>query len=229
MSFLNFLRRVNRGIVLAIVLVAGLTGYLIFDNIAFKAERDVIKQVLGEYTEAMQSFNLFPEEYREIGVNIPDSVVEAKRKENKELIEKFFVDTTTNYGWNLKQSVSDNIEYMLKNNQETGNKIKGYDVSLKQVKSITKYGSSLVSVEAVMTVTMTATEGVVNFEVFHGGNSYYDYSYYPTEKMVPGDGSSADLTFSTRTYEVGFTCEMTKQGGTWKFSDSGYTYTTNRW
>jgi len=220
MSFLNFLRRVNRGIVLAIVLVVGLVGYLVVDNITFKAERDVIRQVLDEYTEAIESFNLLPEEYREIGVKVPDSVIEAKGKENKELIDKFFANGVTNYGWNMKQSTISNVEYVLKGNQETGNKIKDYDVSLKQVKNITKHGASLVSLEAVMIVTVTATEEATIFEVFHGSVGAYNHF-----DKVP----SSDLAFSTRTYELGFTCEMTKQNGTWKFSEPGYIYTSNRY
>ena len=86
---MSFLRRINRGIVLAIVLVIGLSCYLVVDNIAFKEEREAIKQVIENYTKDMETFLLLPEQYREIGVAVPDSVIEDKTKENNILIKKY--------------------------------------------------------------------------------------------------------------------------------------------
>ncbi|MDD4495771.1 MAG: hypothetical protein PHV32_15785, partial [Eubacteriales bacterium] len=74
MGFSNYFRRINRGIVLGIVLVIGLSCYLAIDSIAFEDEREAIKQVLEDYARDMKAFLLLPEKYREIGVNVPDPV-----------------------------------------------------------------------------------------------------------------------------------------------------------
>ena len=50
MTIRNVIRRVNRGIVLAVLLVLGLIGYLVYDNARFNnTEKDAIKNMLEEY------------------------------------------------------------------------------------------------------------------------------------------------------------------------------------
>ncbi|MDD2361592.1 MAG: hypothetical protein PHH84_01340 [Oscillospiraceae bacterium] len=214
MRFFNFLRRINRGIVLAIVLIIGLSCYLTVDGIAFKDEKEAIKQVLEDYAEDMESFLLLPEQYREIGTSVPDSVIENKIKENNNLISKYFINGNTG-GWNMKESITQDLERKLKNNQETGNKVKSFDASLKRVKSITKHGASLVTVEAVMSLMSTATTEAELFHIFQGGGKYY---YENPDK-------SEDITFSTQSDEITFTCEMVKRNGAWMFSNYESMYT----
>ena len=214
MRFFNFLRRVNRGIVLAILLIIGLACYLIVDNIAFKDEREAIKQVLEDYAKDMGTFLLLPEQYREIGVSVPDSVVENKIKENNELVNKYF--TSENSGnnryniFNIEESIANELKILLKNNQESRNKIKSYEAKITKVKSIAKNGTSLVSVEAVMDITTIATRGAEMFNVFYSDGMYSKDNPEVTE----------DMSFFTRSYEVTFECEMVKRNGTWKFSNS---------
>ncbi|MDD4494387.1 MAG: hypothetical protein PHV32_08590 [Eubacteriales bacterium] len=209
MRFFNFFRRINRGIVLGIVLVIGLSCYLTVDSIAFKDEREAIKQVLEDYTKDMETFLILPEQYREIGVAVPDSVIENKIKENNELVGKYFLSTNS-YGWNLKESVTTALERILKSNHESGNKIKSCEAKITRVKSIAKHGSNLVTTEAVINITTIATTNAEAFHVFYGGGHY--------DSGQPEN--SADMTFLTRSYEITFTCEMVKRNGVWMFSNT---------
>lgn len=210
MGLLNFFRRINRGIVLGIILVIGLSCYLAIDSIAFEDERETIKQVLEDYARDMEAFLLLPEKYREIGVNVPDPVIENKIKENNELVNKYFTSTTKSYRRNMKESIAGELERMLKSNQESGNKIKSCEARLTKVKNITKHGSNLVTVEAVMDITTISTLEAETFHLFHGGGTYYDNNL-----EIP-----ADMSFLTRSYEITFTCEMVKRDGAWMFSNS---------
>lgn len=209
MRFLNFFRRVNRGIIMAIVLVIGLSCYLTVDGIAFKKERETVKQVVENYIKDMQSFLLLPEQYREIDVNVPDAVIENKIKENNALVGKYFANTS-HRGWNMKESIAGDLEHMLRNNKASGNIVKSYDAKLVKVSKISKYGSNLVTVEASIETTTTATESAELFCVFHGGFGHFDKAY----------SDNPVKTFSTQSYEVSFTCDMVKQGDTWLFSNS---------
>jgi hypothetical protein len=208
MGFINFLRRVNRGIVLGIALIIGLACYWTIDNIAFKTEREAIRQVMEDYTKDMETFLLLPEQYREIGTEVPNSVIENKMEENKILIDKYFSNKNNNYGWSLKESVTSDIRHVLKNNQETGNKVKSYEAKLTRVKSITKHGSNLVTVEAVINTKITVTQGADVFNVLYsfGGGNYMGNFDTPKE-----------LSFSTQGYEYTITFEMIKHNGVWVF------------
>ena len=214
MGFIKFLRRVNRGIVLAIVMLIGLSGYLTVDSLAFKDEREAIKQVLENYAEDMANMVLLPEQYREIGVSAPDSVIEEKNKKNKELVGKYFMNSTTGYSWNwnIRDSVTSNLEEMHTYNQETGNKIKSYDAALNRIKNVTKHGSSLVTVEVIFNLSTTATQSAQIFRFFYNDGGYYHY-----EKI--GSEEPAEMTFSTQKTEMTFSCEMTKKDGVWKISN----------
>jgi len=209
MSSFNFLRRINRGIALGIALVIGLSCYLVYDGIAFKDEREAIKQTIEDYIKAMESFMILPGRYREIGVKVPDSIIEKKLEENKALVSKYFSDTRIR-DYSFRESVFRDLEYMLKDNQKTGDKVKNVESKIKNIKSITKHGSNLVTVEATVTTTMTATQSAGFFNVFYSfGGGYY---------MKEPGGTPIEKVFINHGYESTFTCEMIKQNGSWVFS-----------
>ena len=55
---LNFLRRVNRGVVLAIVLVVGLSAFFVVDNSRFKKEIPEIEELIEEYLQACAEISI---------------------------------------------------------------------------------------------------------------------------------------------------------------------------
>ena len=62
----SFLRTMNRGVALAIVLFAGLIVFFIVDGVTFAKEKPALKDWLEEYLEECAKINLLPEQYREL-------------------------------------------------------------------------------------------------------------------------------------------------------------------
>ena len=209
MKVKNVLRRVNRGIVLGILLIVGLSGYLVVDSIAFEGEREVIRDVIEGYMEELPSMILLPESYREIGTEIPDSVIDDKMKENGAILDKYFSTNAPMHGGvDARRSAESDFLVGFRENQGNGGRISSYETDLVSVNRITKHGSSLVTVEVVYRVVATATTQAY---VYDGFLSVVNYSF----------GGMAldeeDMSFSTYTSEITCTYRMTKQNGVWKF------------
>ncbi|MDR0198038.1 MAG: hypothetical protein LBI36_07480 [Oscillospiraceae bacterium] len=215
MGLSNFLRRVNRGIALGLALVVGLTCYLIIDNVAFNGEREVIRRILEDYISDMSGFTILPEQYTEIGSEVPESVIVDKMKENGVLIDKYFSNINYRDIGSAKFSISQSLEQILYSNGKSGNKVKSCDAKLTRVKSIRKHGANLVTVEAVADLTIVRTLGAEALNVFYAA-PFYGGGDIPAELTEP-----ANMAFTIHNYESSFTCEMTKSNGVWKFSYVG--------
>ena len=230
MRFLTLLRRINRGVALGILLVIGLAVYLTADDMAFAKERDAIKQVLEEYTKDMSAAHLLPEEYLEIGAVVPETVVENKIEENRELLGKYIPARTS--GENYTQSpMLDQFEQMLRLNRESGSKVKSYEASLTRIRNISKYGSNMVTVEADISISVSYTQGAFMVNFLRMSNySFNDYGYGTampyfggSETIAIGDSveKAEELSYMSQQIDTTFTFDMIKRNGVWIFSDDG--------
>lgn len=209
MSFKNFLRRINRGIVLAIALIIGLTCYLAVDSIAFNEEREIIRQRLEEYARDLTNMMLLPEQFREVGTEAPETLLEVKAREGRRLAAEYF-SSGLGRGWSMRDNVAGSLEHMFRGNEERGEKIQSYEANLTRIRSITKHGTNLVTVEADITTTVIATADAGVFNVFFdwGGRYHWGRIY----------GEETEKAFSSRVIEASFTAEMRKIDGVWVFS-----------
>lgn len=86
----KFLRRMNRGIALAIVLTIGLITFLVADNIGFSKQRVKIENITMEAISAFSGMNVLPEQYQSANIKLTDNIKNEKIASNKQIIEKYF-------------------------------------------------------------------------------------------------------------------------------------------
>jgi len=85
----NLFRRINRGVLLAAVLLIGLILYLIIDNLSFAGEKDAIKDMLFDYAEAAETAMILPADVRKPGEKISEDIINKKINESKVALGKY--------------------------------------------------------------------------------------------------------------------------------------------
>ena len=210
MNKIRFFKKMNRGIVLGIILAMGLTGYLVFDDIMFDKEREKIKQVLDGYVSDLSSILLFPEPHREIGIEVPVDILVEKVDRVHCLVDQY-VGVREDFGKELRDKMSMDLEQLLQENAEKGNIISEYDLKIRQIDNMNKYGADIVIVEMVVDLHTITTNEAVSFLFCDRIDTYNSEENADVENKY----------WVTNVYEMFLTCEMVYQNGSWKFIDFG--------
>lgn len=91
----HFLHKMNRGLFLGLVLLVGLTVFIVVDEIQFEGQRKEVQSTLEQYMQDISQISIFPEEYRIIGKPVPNTVVEEKKQKIDTVIEQYGIDAKT--------------------------------------------------------------------------------------------------------------------------------------
>lgn len=89
------LKKLNRGIILAIILLIGLTIYIMIDNHNFKSEKSEIENVVEDYVNALNAFNITPEDQRALDVKLTQQQSDEIYKNGKTILDKYWVEGKT--------------------------------------------------------------------------------------------------------------------------------------
>ncbi len=89
----NFMRKVNRGLVLGGVLIIGVTVYVVADYKRFDSEKPEVEELVREYVGAFAEFNITPEQYRETSIQYSKEDSINRIAEFNEFADKYWIDT----------------------------------------------------------------------------------------------------------------------------------------
>ncbi|MCL1917901.1 MAG: hypothetical protein FWG14_06240 [Peptococcaceae bacterium] len=113
----NPLRRINRGIVLAGLLLAGLVIYLYCDGQAFGTEETAIKDMLTAYAEEAETMMVLPGDVNKPGEKIPSDAIAQKLESNKPILEKYLTGSISG-GSSAYSSAQFGLEDAFDNNKD---------------------------------------------------------------------------------------------------------------
>lgn len=115
----RFIKRMNRGIVLAVILVVVMTVYIIVDLNHFKSEKPDIEKVVTDFVSGLDEFSQAPEEYRFNSATYEGSAKDDFVKSYNSYIDKFWAtddeEDINSYNWaqrksDMKSAVYDYID-----------------------------------------------------------------------------------------------------------------------
>lgn len=95
----KFLRRMNRGVALAIVLVIGLAVCLTVESVRFEGEREVIRARVEGLLADASGLNVFPDEYNVPGAQLPEDVKQRQKDRIAEVRERYGFPYGSAYQW----------------------------------------------------------------------------------------------------------------------------------
>lgn len=87
----KFLRKANRGLILGGVLIIGVTAYVAVDLNRFKEEKPLIEQTINEYADAVEKFNITPEQYRELNVKYSKDDSDKQISEFNKFADEYWI------------------------------------------------------------------------------------------------------------------------------------------
>jgi hypothetical protein len=208
----NFFRKINRGVALAIILIVGLTVFFIVDAAAFEKEKPELKNFLEEFLEECAKINLLPEQYRVPGADIPEDVIEAKTKETKDFVDKYFTEYNSRqhqYSVSTKQQIQWLTENMHQENQRNKNVIENLSYTLVDISGIQKQATNAVRISFTVSMNLSASPDVrfLNITQPVWGWGYMIYSNNTDEIQSMGSEFSMNIT-------------LFKVNGEWKIADA---------
>ena len=212
----NFLlKKMNRGIALAIALIVGLIIFFIADSVAFAREEPMLKDFLEEYLEEASKINLLPEQYRASDTDIPDSVITAKTKETKDFIEKYFTEyKNPMYAYNesTKNYMLMMSDIMYSENQKGGGVIKDLSYSLIKITNIQKLATDAVSISFMVDMSLSASPyaSFLNLTQYSHGQMFMNYSEEYADE-IQDINEQLSMTFT-----------LFKVNGKWKIAEATY-------
>ena len=216
----NFLKKMNRGVALAIVLIIGLMAFFVVDAVTFSQEEDAIKEFLVEYLEECAQVNLLSVEYRNFEAEIPDSVIDAKTKEIEDFVEKYYTEykrVNSSYYYSTKSSILNNTNYMFTNNRELNQYVEELEYSLVNISSIQKQATNAVRVSFNVNIKMRAAydASFLNISRIEWGLWNYFREY--------GNSHETDKIYEAYQEEQ-FTITLFKVNGKWKIAEADSNY-----
>lgn len=208
----KFLKKINRGVALGIIMLIGLIVFFIMDSAAFAKEEPELKDFLDEYLEECAKINLLPAQYREPGVSIPDEVIEAKTKEGKEFVEKYFTDYKRGNYYSDKENLLLTMGSVYKTNRDSKYAIKDFKYSLISISGIQKQSSNAVKIRFKANMTVSASPDA----------QFINMTHLEPFRYLESNGGSDVKDMSM---EIEYTLVLFKVGDQWKIAYSEGYYT----
>ena len=220
MTVKNIFRRMNRGIVLAAVLVLGLIGYLVFDAATFGDEKELIKTVVTQYADAAENLIILPESARIPGKPAPDDVIKAKIDQGKEILPQYLTYSVSQYTSALDM-VSDALEHIFFNNNNTCAYVMDCDFEILAINGLKKRGTNTAVGDIVMKTTITTIGSPDYIKMFYWENVTDGNGF--SNAILKDGNPEIDIETHTMSNEVTYKkAVFLKESGKWKISSVGY-------
>jgi len=210
----SFLKKMNRGVALAVILLIGLIIFFIIDSVTFAKEEPALKDLLEELLDDCVKINLLPEEYRKPGAEIPDGVVEAKTQEFKDFVEKYFTEykrVNSPYYYSTRAGLLTRAEFMFESNNSSGYFIKDIEYSLVSISGIQKQSTNAVRISFKVNMKVSASYNAQY--IFLTSIQSHGFDRY-------SDNNQARDEIKSESMEYDFTFILFKINGKWKIAES---------
>ncbi len=194
----KFLRKANRGLILGGALVIGVTVYVIADLNRFKDEKPVIEQTIAEYADAVEKFNITPEQYRQYNIKYNKEDSQKQISEFYQFADEYWIDSSEAnvdiFSYYIDKDAFKNSMRDLVENKTRGY-ITEFSVDMTDYK-INKNGPDGAAVECTANIYFVGAEN--SAVITPSGYDMY-YSYYdpesPVEPKVMQTSFSQQCTF----------------------------------
>lgn len=216
----NILRKINRGIVLGVVLLIGLVIFLVIDEQNFQRQQPEIQKMVEQYLQDVSEISLFPEQYRKIGQEVPAQVVEEKKKEMEDILNQYWVRQTGSVNYQNWESLSIEWNDMIDQNGKGNGYISDWSgMAMGNVK-ISKTGPGAAKVVFPYSVVVEV-HGVAESNTLTGC-LYID----PKNSSEP---ISEEEKQEVQTYSASgeFQVDMIQVNGVWKFVEAYDSYVSS--
>lgn len=227
MTIRNALHRVNRGIVLAVVLLLGLTGYLIYDNVRFASEKVAIGDMVTEFAKAAGDLNILPAGERIPGEQPSEAAVKKKLQESEVVLNKYLSDWI-DYG-SAREIATRSIKEIFLTNADRRAYVTDCVYNIKSVKKIKKNGPSHAIADINVNVELKTIGKPMYFSL--GGSQDTMNDGYYGGKPMQNEEDKDKIDTKTYTYTWGFTlydAQLVKVGGQWRIARlSGWGYSNS--
>ena len=100
---MKILKKINRGLILTVIVVIGVAVYLGCLGSAQAADREEIISICEDYIKAETGYSMLPEKYRKENPEIPEQELDAYINEAKTELKKFYVDNENTYKYLLER------------------------------------------------------------------------------------------------------------------------------
>ena len=223
----KILKRVNRGLVLAVALIVGLIGYLTVDAATFSEQADDVRTMLSEFAKLSADLNILPEQYQKTDVSIS-----AKDRENmvRDMQSKTgsFLSTApgNEISWNESTlcNMMDSRFAQVENDKMTQQGVVyKMTITLPETIKVTRAGSNLGRIARLKVTIVTEYVGQPQLYLFAtttepasnwGAVTYSDKEGYITEHEMPTvDLKTIKRTTRTVTYD---NILVSKENGKWR-------------
>jgi len=222
----NFLSRMNRGVALGLILIAGLGIFFTADAVQFSKEEPVIKDMLTRFLEDAAKVSLLPEPYRDPGAEVPDSVLKDMAESGRKFAEQYFTNFRTSPNeWPLKQSVLDSIGNASSSlhlyNQREGETVQSLTFTLTEIGSIKKQASNAVTVVFTARLALSCTPNAGYFNLIQPvyGNHLFEHNYYDDAENGEVSGGKEIKEYSQ---EITYSVTLIRTGGEWKIAQGWF-------
>jgi hypothetical protein len=91
------LKKFNRGVVIAVIALIGVSIYLVELGITQHAELPAIKQVVESYIQTYVNYNMLPKEYRTATPNVPQATMDSYVAKMQTDIKSYFAAGDNSY------------------------------------------------------------------------------------------------------------------------------------
>lgn len=223
MTLPNITRKVNRGIILAILLVIGLIIYLIYDNAHFSSEKLAIQSMLNEYAKAASDINILPKEEQKPGERPSNAAIQKKLEENKVIVNQYLTDF---YDFNsAREHALNDLNIVFKQNAERGAYVTECTYTIKPIKTIKRNGPN----HAIAEIPIHVELKTIGTPLFFALWSYNDTSdQHHRGDPVYDNSINSEINTKTYTYTMDFTfyhTQFIKENGKWKIAEIRGWYT----
>ena len=124
---MKVLAKINRGVILTVVVLLGVAAYLIGLEVMHSSARKEIGALCEEYIQAELRYHMLPEEYRGATPGMTEAELDGYIAQMKEDLTPYYVDNEQTYRY-LFNSLEESLR----------NQAQGYDVTYELTKDIMK-------------------------------------------------------------------------------------------
>lgn len=198
---MKFLRKVNLGLILTIIVVAAVTIYSVNVEVQRKKEKENIKVVCEEFIDTTSKFSMLPEQYYKLDNKITEQEFNTYMGEVKNALKEKMIDN--NSALEIQTTI---LESELSDQIISGNIVTKFERDITKINSYSFDGDQV-------TVTF---KGKVNRDIKYLVNDGYDENGNATQKE-----ESKTTSFGTESETI----TLQKVNDTWKVVYSNLQYT----
>ncbi|MEG0570062.1 MAG: hypothetical protein RR497_00270 [Oscillospiraceae bacterium] len=241
MNFKKIYKHINRGLVLAVVLLITTICYVIIGNLNFKKETDTIKGVVNNYAKESVTLSLLPDGANKVGATLTKEQAEKQIKAFDDILSKYWVGAEQsafgNGGANvqfLKKDFENSIKSMI--GKPSKSEIKSVDIKIGELKNVSRDGEKGANVSFTFDVDVKSIGQPSVFIMVHHNNHLkgqpgMDITISQNESIVAAPDKDTeekiDMTEKTTRISGGGVAKLHKSKGKWKIWEIGNFYTSN--